>query len=255
MKRTIRNLTLSVITGIALTLAAGFSPSTANAKTSVTVAVAHDIASWNPYADSTAGMYAIWCQMYGCLGVYDTASGTYKGMLAESWGVDKNNPKIWTFRLRKGLKRHVDGKELTAEDVAHSLWRNKNDKRTAQAHQTRAIKSWNIVDKHTIQFVTKKPFAPLLSYIFDTFYITSKDLYDKYGDRKADRKYARGWGPYMVKEIKVGERVVLEKNPDWPGIKKSNPDRMIFQRVKEPEARVTGLLTGEFKIAPLYPPT
>jgi peptide/nickel transport system substrate-binding protein len=248
-----RNSTLSVLSGIAFTLVAATVGPLANAKTSVTVAVAHDIASWNPYADSTAGMYAIWCQVYGCLGTYDGATGTFKGMLAESWEVDKNDPNKWTFRLRKGLKRHGDGKELTAADVAHSIWRNKNDKRTAQAHNTRAIKSWKIIDKYTIQFVTKKPIAPLLSYLFDLFFITGKDIYDKHGSRNSDRKYPLGWGPYMLKDIKIGERMVLEKNPNWPGIKKSNPDRIIFQRVKEPEARVTGLLNGEFQIAPFIP--
>jgi len=251
--RLFRHSILSVIAGVAVAAAGLFTAPTADAKTSVTVAVAHDIASWNPYADSTAGMYAIWCQVYGCLGTYDGASGSFKGMLAESWEVDKNNPNLWTFHLRKGLKRHGDSKELTATDVGHSIWRNKNDKRSAQKHNTRAIKSWKIIDKHTIQLTTKKPIAPLLSYLFDILFITAKDLYDKHGDRTADRKYPLGWGPYMLMDVKIGERMVLEKNPHWPGIKKSNPDRVIFQRVKEPEARVTGLLNGEFQIAPFIP--
>ncbi|MBT5048648.1 MAG: hypothetical protein HOM58_09090, partial [Rhodospirillaceae bacterium] len=175
----LRSSMLSAVAGLAVAVSSVFATAPVAAKTSVTVAVAHDIASWNPYADSTAGMYAIWCQVYGCLGTYDGISGSFKGMLAERWEVDKDNPNLWTFYLRKGLKRHGDGKELTAADVAHGIWRNKNDKRSAQKHNTRAIKSWKVIDKHTIQFTTKKPIAPLLSYLFDIFFITAKDIYDK----------------------------------------------------------------------------
>ena len=48
--------------------------------------------------------------------------------------------------------------------------------------------------------------------------------------------------------------MVLRKNPDWPGARKENPDRVIFARIKEDEARVTALLNGEVQIALAIPP-
>lgn len=219
----------------------------------VRIGVVNDYAGWNPYADSTGQMYMTWCQTYGCLGTFDTRDGKYKPMLAERWEVSKSNPNEWTFYLRKGIKRHKDGKELTAEDVAHSIWRNKNDKRSAQKQNTRPVKSWKVVDKYTIKFFTKKPTAPLLSFIFDRLIITGKDLYEKYGT-KADRKAPYGYGPYKVKDVVIGQRMVIEKNNDWPWIKKSNPDRIIFTKIKEDEARVTGILNGELHIAQFIPP-
>jgi peptide/nickel transport system substrate-binding protein len=48
--------------------------------------------------------------------------------------------------------------------------------------------------------------------------------------------------------------MVLNKNPDWPGIKQDNPDRIIFTRIKEDEARITALLNGEVQIALAIPP-
>ncbi|NQV83426.1 MAG: hypothetical protein HQ494_06350 [Rhodospirillales bacterium] len=238
---------------ISALLSAGLAASGAMAASEVRIGVVNDYAGWNPYADSTAQMYMTWCQTYGCLGTYDTRDGEYKPLLAERWEVSKTNPNEWTFYLRKGIKRHVDGKELTAEDVAHSLWRNKNDKRSAQKQNTADVTSWKVVDKYTIKFITKKPTAPLLSFIFDRLIITGKDLYDKHG-AGADRKAPWGYGPYMVKDIVVGQRMVLEKNNNWPGIKKSNPDRIIFKRIKEDEARITGLLNGELHIAQAIPP-
>jgi peptide/nickel transport system substrate-binding protein len=198
-------------------------------------------------------MYNIWCQTYGCLGTFDTRKGDYVGMLAESWETDKKDPNVWIFHLRHGLKRHKDGKELTAEDVVHSIKRTKTDPRTAQTSNVRPIKSSSVVDKYTVKVVTKVPTAPLLSYLFDRLIITGKDLYDKYG-ANADRKAPLGWGPYMIQDIEVGQRMVLRKNPNWPGMKKSNPDQLIFRRIKEEEPRVTAVLNGEVQIALAIPP-
>lgn len=226
----------------------------AQAESTITVSVIGDFSSRNPYADSTAQMYGIWCQVYGCLGTYDAKTAEYKGLLAESWGVDPNDHNVWIIRLRKGLKRHGDGKELSAEDVVHSIWRTRNDPRTAQAPTVYPIKSAEAVDQYTVRLTTTEPTADIPAFLFDTFIVTAKDLYDKYGGDKADRDYPLGWGPYALKQIVIGQRIVLEKNPNWPGIKKENPDRLIFVRVKEDEARVTGLLNGEIQIAQLIPP-
>jgi peptide/nickel transport system substrate-binding protein len=226
----------------------------AQAQSTITVSVIGDFSSRNPYADSTAQMYGIWCQVYGCLGTYDAKTADYKGMLAESWTVDPSDHNVWFIRLRKGLKRHGDGKELSAADVVHSIWRTKNDPRTAQAPNLHPIKLAEAVDPYTVRITTTEPTANLPEFLFDTFIVTAKDLYDKHGADKADRDFPLGWGPYALKQVVIGQRIVLEKHPAWPGIKKENPDRLIFIRVKEDEARVTGLLNGEIQIAQLIPP-
>jgi ABC-type transport system substrate-binding protein len=247
--------TLTLFAGVlALAVGALVAARPAHAQSTITVAVTSDFSSRNPYADSTAQMYGIWCQVYGCLGTYDAKVGDYKGMLAESWEVDPNDHNVWIFHLRKGLKRHGDGKELTAADIVHSIWRTKNDPHSEQSSIVHPVKSAEVVDDHTVKLITSEPTADLPGFLFDEFIITAKDLYDAYGADKADRDHALGWGPYVLKQVIIGQRMVLEKNPNWPGIKKENPDRLIFMRVKEDEARVTGLLNGEIQIAQLIPP-
>lgn len=226
----------------------------AKAQSTVTVAVTSDFSSWNPIADSTAQMFGIWCQVYGCLLTYDADKADFSPMLAESWAVDPVDRNKWTFKLRKGLKRHVDGKELSAEDVAHTINRINTDKQSAQRSNVATIDKVVPVDQHTFQIITKEPTADLLDALADKVIVTGKDLHDKHGARDADRRYPFGWGPYMVKDIVVGQRMVLEKNKDWPGIKKENPDRLIFVRIREAEVRLTGLLNGEIQIAQLIPP-
>jgi peptide/nickel transport system substrate-binding protein len=105
-----------------------------------------------------------------------------------------------------------------------------------------------------VELKTHQPTAPLLAYTFDRVMITSKELFDKHGDRNADRKHHYGFGPYMLKRLKTGESVIIEKNPRWPGVKKEWPDEVIFRIMREPEQRVTALLNGEIQIAQFVPP-
>jgi peptide/nickel transport system substrate-binding protein len=228
--------------------------SPAAAKSTVVVGVTETISSHNPHGDSISMGYGIWCQVYGCLGVYDFRKGDYVGMLAESWEVDKEDPNIWTFHLRKGLKRHGDGKELSAEDVVHSIERSAKDPQTRQTQNVKHIKSASAVDRHTVKIVTKQPTAPLLEFIFDRVMITSKDLFDKHGAKTADRQHPLGWGPYKLKEIQIGQRIVLEKDPSNRWAKPENPDVLIFNVMREPEQRVTALLNGEIQVAQFIPP-
>ncbi len=245
---------LRPLRAIVLIVAVMFAPCiAAAAESTVTIGVVNDFAGWDPYADSTAQMYMIWCQTYGCLGTFNTDTGEYEPLLAQSWETDKNDPRIWYFHLRHGLKRHHDGTELTAEDVIHSIDRAKHDPHTAQASNVQPVASAEAVDKYTVKVTTSQPTAPLLDYLFDRLIITGKDLFDKYG-AAADRKAPYGWGPYVVRDIAIGQRMVLDKNPDWPGTKPGNPDHIVFVRIQEDEPRVTALLNGEVQIATAISP-
>src|SRR4029079_14252873 len=188
MKSRSRRIASLVIASIASVAMVGFGARDAVAKGQVAVGVTETIASFNPYADSVSLAYGIWCQVYGCLGVYDFNKGEYVGMLAERWEVDKADNNVWTFHLKRGLKRHNDGKELTADDVVHSVNRINTDPQSKQKQNISPIKEITAVDKYTVKIVTKEPTASLLEFIFDRVIITSKDLYDKYDARDADGK-------------------------------------------------------------------
>src|ERR1051326_6319572 len=189
-----RNL-LGIVLAAAMTVAGASSEAPA-AGSRVTVGVTETIASYNPYADSVSLAYGIWCQVLGCLGIYDFSKADYVGMLAESWEVDKADPNIWTFHLKHGLKRQNDGKELTADDVVFSFNRVRTDPQSQQKQNIAPVKEMIAVDPYTVKVVTKQPTASLLEFLFDRFIITGKDLYDKHGAREADRKYLWGRGPY-----------------------------------------------------------
>jgi peptide/nickel transport system substrate-binding protein len=252
MKRKLQAIVFAA--AVTATAALGASTRTATAGGQVTVGVTETIASYNPYADSVSLAYGIWCQVLGCLGIYDFAKADYVGMLAESWEVDKSDPNIWIFHLKHGLKRQNDGKELTSADVVFSFQRVNTDPQSQQKQNVAPVKEMIAVDPYTVKVVTKEPTASLLEFLFDRFIITGKDLYDKYGAREADRKYLWGWGPYKLKDLEIGQRIVLEKDPNNPAVKPANPDRIIFTIMREPEQRVTALLNNEVQVAQFIPP-
>lgn len=205
----------------------------------------------NPYGDSNSQMYSIWCQIYGCLGVYDWEQKKYVGMLAQSW--DVVDPKTWRFHLRSDLKRQDGGPAPTASDVVHAYHRILADPESTQKSIIADVADVVAVDEHTVDFHTKAPDAILLSFIFDRLAVTSADLFKQFG-KDVDRKAPYGWGPYKLEEFLLDQRVVLARNDAYPGLDPHTPSRVIYQTIMEPEQRVTALLNGEVEIGRLIPP-
>ncbi|MBI2360959.1 MAG: peptide ABC transporter substrate-binding protein [Deltaproteobacteria bacterium] len=223
------------------------------AQTRVSVGVTETMETFNPYGDSVALLYALWCQTYGCLGSYDFEKGDYVGWLAERWEV--KDPNTWHFYLRRDARWH-DGTPVTAADVVHSINRIRTDRQSKQKQNIAPIANVEAVDSHTVKMTTKKPTAPMTEYLFDRVIITSKAIHDKYGPEVADRKHPIGAGPYKLKELIPGQRMVIVKNPDHPDVKKNPraPDEIVFRVMRELEQRITALLNGEIQIAQFIPP-
>lgn len=245
MKRPdLKTIVVAGITGLILVSASSW----VGAQTRVSVGVTETMETYNPYGDSVAMLYAIWCQTLGCLGSYDFEKGDYAGMLAERWEV--KDPNNWLFYLCRDA-RWQDGSPVTAADVVHSINRIRTDPQSKQKQNIAPIANVEAVDARTVRFTTKTPTAPLPEYLFDRVIITSKAIFDKYGAEVADRQYPIGSGPYKVKELVPGQRFVIVKNPGHPDLKKNPqaPDEIVFRVMREPEQRITALLNGEVQIA------
>ncbi len=205
----------------------------------------------NPYGDSNAQMYSIWCQVYGCLGVYDWTQKRYVGMLANHWEVV--DPTTWRFHLRTDLKRQDGGPGPTAADVVHAYRRIMSDPESNQKSNVGDVADVVAIDDHTVDFHTKAPDAPFLSFIFDRLIVTSDDLFKQYG-KDVDQKAPFGWGPYKLEQFVIDQRVALARNDAYPGIDPRTPNHVLYQTIMEPEQRVTALLNGEVDVARLIPP-
>jgi peptide/nickel transport system substrate-binding protein len=225
------------------------------AQTRVSIGVTETIETHNPYGDSVSLLYGIYSEVTGPFCTYNYTKGDFEGRLAERWKVE--NPTTWIFSLNKNYKFN-DGSPVTAVDVVHSLMtRVIGDPQSKQkASVAPSITKADAIDKFTVKITTDKPTAPLLSFLCDRLIVTSKAVFDKYGRDAADKEHMMGGGPYSLKELIPGQRLVLQKRPDHPDAKKNPraPDEVVFRIMREPEQRVTALLNDEIQIGQFIPP-
>jgi peptide/nickel transport system substrate-binding protein len=227
----------------------------ATAQTRVSIGVTESFETLNPYADSSGLLYGIWSEITGPFCIYNYEKGDFEGRLAERWKVE--NPTTWMFYLNKDYK-FSDGTPVTAADVVHSMMtRVINDPQSKQkASVAGPIIKAEAVDKYTVKFTTDKPVAPLLNFVCSRLIVTSKSVFDKFGREAADKEHMIGAGPYRLKELIPGQRLVMIKRPDHPEAKRNPraPDEIVYRVMRDTEQRVTALLNGEIQIAHFIPP-
>jgi peptide/nickel transport system substrate-binding protein len=167
----------------------------------------------------------------------------YEPSLATSWKA--LNDTTWEFKLRKGVKFH-NGDVLTAEDVKFSFDRvlepGKEQKRSPQYGNVRAIKEVKIVNPETIHLVTDKPF-PLLLERLVFFPIVPKKHLEKVGDAAFAESATVGTGPWKLVEWKRGQHLRLEAfNDHWRG--KPPFKNLTFREIPEVATQMAELKTG-----------
>jgi peptide/nickel transport system substrate-binding protein len=167
----------------------------------------------------------------------------YEPSLATSWKA--LNDTTWEFKLRKGVKFH-NGDLLAAEDVKFSFDRvlepGKEQKRSPQYGNVRAIKEVKIVNPETIHIVTDKPF-PLLLERLVFFPIVPKKHIEKVGDQAFAESATVGTGPWKLAEWKRGQHLRLEAfNDHWRG--KPAFKTLVFREVPEVATQLAELKTG-----------
>mgnify|MGYP001168480072 CR=1 FL=1 len=194
------------------------------------------------------------------------------GGLATSWFASSDG-KTWTFRLRKGVKFH-DGTDFDADAVKFNVnrWWDPKDPSRIQAGANYEIwselfggfkgdaasilKDIVVVDKYTIKFILSAPFPAFPSAIGSGYFGIASPAAVK----KAGAKYgtpsggAVGTGPFVLKEWRPGDRIILDKNSSfW---KKGLPrvDALVVRFIKDPAARLAELKAGSIDLTTDIPP-
>jgi len=178
-----------------------------------------------------------------------------EGELAEGWDISKDEMTI-TFHLRQGVKWH-DGVEVTADDVDFT-YRYMIDPKTptAYAESFRQIRRAEVVDRYTYRVTYEKPYSPaLLSW---GIWILPRHILEGPWKAGVDLRTTRqnrhpiGCGPYLFREWKTGEKVVLEANPDYfegrPYIK-----RVVYRIIPDPSTIFLELKAQNIDMAGLTP--
>lgn len=200
----------------------------------------------HPYDHSSGALYGVWQHMMEPLVEFDYQQARFVGRLAESW---EYRGKEWEFRLRKGVRFH-DGSPLTSEDVAFSIDRMKNDKKSLQRRSFRNVQEMRTPDEHTVVVVTKKPSVTFLSRGVRNRFVMSKTVADKYG-QDVD-KHPTGTGPYKFVSFKRDGDLVLTRNDDYWGPKPAVRD-LVWRKVVEVSSRMAGLEAGQTDVMDRVP--
>ncbi|HTY79238.1 MAG TPA: ABC transporter substrate-binding protein [Candidatus Bathyarchaeia archaeon] len=139
---------------------------------------------------------------------------TIKGDLAESW---QNSPdhRVWTFKLRKGVKWQnvapLNGRELVAQDIKYCYEAYAKD--GVQSFTFQEIEGIETPDKYTVRIHLKMPNTMFLQNLAEPVsVIFAREVLEEDGDLK---KRLIGTGPYIMKEHTRKVRVVLARNPDY----------------------------------------
>jgi peptide/nickel transport system substrate-binding protein len=176
-----------------------------------------------------------------------------KPMLAESWRIV--NDTTWEFKLRKGVQFH-NGEPFTAASVKatvdYALDPASKSHYAANAYWG-LVKEVQVVDDHTVRFITKQPWPNLIdnASLTSSLIMPAKALRELGPAKLAEKPI--GTGPFKFVEWKRDERLVLERNPDyWQG--PADVSRVTFRFIPEFSARMAALLSGEIDIMKDVPP-
>ena len=186
---------------------------------------------------------------------------SFEPRLAVKW--ERIDDLTMRFHLRKGVKFH-SGNPFTAADVKFTF------DRFYQSQDFKGLfepfESCTVVDDHTVDIKTKKPYALLINmatYIFPLdhqFYSGTddtgqpKDAVVKVGPSFALMNES-GTGPFKVVEWEQGARYVLERFADyWDKDSPGNVSKIILTPIKEDATRVAALLSGDVDFISPVPP-
>lgn len=161
--------------------------------------------------------------------------------LAESWDIDDTGT-VYTFHLREDAQFH-DGKPVTAQDFKWSLERAANpatrspvasvymndivgamDKIEGRADEIEGVR---VIDDHTLAITIDAPKAYFLSKLtYSTAFVLDQENVESGGRTWTDQP--NGTGPFRLREYRLGEEIVLERNSFYHGEPKPAVQRVRF---------------------------
>lgn len=163
--------------------------------------------------------------------------------LAESWTV-ADDSKVYEFKLRQGVKFH-HGREFTADDVAFTFERFKD---SWVASVVADLDKVEVVDPYTVRLTFKQPAAHFLGSIAPRWCaIVPRDEVERMGN-DAFKIAPVGTGAYRFVELVPGQRLVMERFPDYFEIGRPVIERLEWIPIQDDATRVLQLTGGEIDL-------
>lgn len=259
MKR--RASTIALLAALALPIALPAGADEGKQGGSIIVTYKDDIVTLDPAIGYDWVNWSIIKSLFARLMDYKPGTAELTPSLAESYEISKDG-LTYTFKLHKGAKFH-NGREVVAQDVKYSIERTNNPKTESpgagfydsiagmdafKKGKAKDVKGIVVVDPATIKFTLTRPDATFLHVMALNFSsVVPKEAVDKAG--KDFGKKVVGSGAFMQADWKLGQELVLKRNPDYfmPGVPKL--DQITFQVGLEPMTAILKLEKGEADFA------
>lgn len=202
-----------------------------------------------PHLDPTAGAAAAideitYANVFEGLTRIDAQGNVVPG-LAERWEVSEDG-LTYTFHLRRGVRFH-DGTSFDAADVQFTLERARApDSTNAQKGYFEPIETVTTPDPHTVVVRLRRPDG---LFLFNMGQGDAVIVAPESADTNRQRPI--GTGPFRFVRWVTGDRVVLERNPDYWDPARPRLDQVTFRIIGDPAAQVAALLAGDVHAFPI----
>lgn len=216
----------------------------------LTIGLVSDVKSFDVQDNTDGVIGGVFNNIFNYL-VKRQDDGTFVPDLAESY--EQVDDTTWRIKLKQNVTFH-NGDPFTADDVKFSIERVATDTKLAQQGEFKKIKQVNVIDPHTVEFVTDGPEPAFLNRI------------SRMGSEMLPKAYieANGWDAFLAKPIGTGryqfsswkkdDRLTLTKYKNYFGGDVSDWDTIVFRTIPEASTRVSELLTGGVDMAADIPP-
>ncbi|NUW00696.1 ABC transporter substrate-binding protein [Streptomyces sp. CAI 127] len=155
------------------------------------------------------------------------------------------DPTTWVYDLRAGVRFH-DGRTMTADDVVHSLGRQRNpDNAAAWAQVFQNVTAVTMTGPLQVTVKLKKPDSQFPQYMATAAGVVAS----KTGVEKAGRDYGTTGGlacsgPFELGAWHKGQSIELDRFDGYWGTR-AKAGQVEFRFLTDPSARTNALLSGE----------
>jgi peptide/nickel transport system substrate-binding protein len=241
--KAIGRLVVAVLAAGAIVVAAGGGTASGQDgdKVVLNIGMSQGIDQFNPVRGVTVAAFEAWNMHYPTLTEKAAEDFSVTPGLAESWE-GSDDGKTWTYTLRDGMK-WSDGEPLTAEDVAYTINRSRDEEWLNHYATTQNLTA-KATSPTTLE-VTSKVVDPKLPTL--DVYVVPKHVFEQY-DAKAVTKWNGqtdvGGGPFTLTEFKKGQFARFAANPNFY---KGQPavDEVVIRVFNNADAMVAALERGE----------
>ncbi|MGW1466636.1 ABC transporter substrate-binding protein [Streptomyces sp. NPDC002308] len=182
-----------------------------------------------------------------CEKLYDIdENGTLVPQLATSLPEVSADGLTVTLPIRQGAK-FSDGTPLDAAAVVTSLLRHRDLPGSARATELGPVKKAVAVGSSTVRITLDHPYTPLTGVLADRAgMVMSPTALKKYG--KDFTNHPSCVGAFRFVERVGGDRIVLEKDPNYYAADKVHLDKVVYKPISDGNVRLANLRSGDVQI-------